>query len=349
MKTFASDNYSGVHPQILQALVDANHEHAVAYGDDPLTAKTIRQFKDLLGESVEVYFTFIGTAANTLGLKALTNQYNAIICTDTAHIHVDECGAPERFLGCKLITIHSDDGKLCPTDLTQFESLFGFEHHVQPAVVSITQPTELGTLYSAEEIKTLADYAHARNMYLHVDGARIANAAATLHQSVKSFTFDCGVDVLSFGGTKNGMMYGEAIVFANNKLSSNFKYIRKQGMQLASKMRFIAAQFSAYLSNDLYLQMAGHANAMCQLLVESLRTIPDIHITQKVEGNAIFAIVPPEIIAPLQQQYPFYEWNTERHEVRWMCSWDTSEEDIKAFVSALNFCLNRQSVSSNSC
>jgi len=335
MKGFASDNYSGVHPQILKALSDVNVDHAIAYGGDVYTEKTVQQFKQLLGDSVEVYFTFIGTAANVLGLKALTQPHHAVICTETAHIHVDECGAPERFTGCKLLTVPTKDGKLRIEDIEKFQSLVDFEHHAQPKVISISQTSELGTLYTPDEIKALADYAHSNNMYLHMDGARIANAAAALNMPIKNFTFDCGVDVLSFGGTKNGMMYGEAIVFTDDSLCENFKYIRKQGMQLASKMRYISAQFSAYLSDDLYLKTARHANAMGQLLVEKLNDIPEIEITQKSAANAVFAKLPKAIIKPLQDAYFFYEWNEENCEVRWMCSWDTTETEIENFVSLI--------------
>jgi threonine aldolase len=335
MKGFASDNYSGVHPQILKALAEVNINHAIAYGGDVYTEKAVQQFKQLLGESVEVYFTFIGTAANVLGLKALTQPYHAVICAETAHIHVDECGAPERFTGCKLLTVPTRDGKLRVEDIEKFQSFVDFEHHAQPKVISISQTTELGTLYTTNEIRVLADYAHSRNMYLQMDGARIANAAAALNMPIKEFTFDCGVDVLSFGGTKNGMMYGEAIVFADASLSENFKYIRKQGMQLASKMRYISAQFSAYLTNDLYLKTAHHANAMAQLLVEKLNTIPEIEITQKATANAVFAKLPKAIIKPLQNEYFFYEWNEQNHEVRFMCSWDTTETEIENFVSLI--------------
>ena len=335
MKGFASDNYSGVHPQILKALSNVNADHAVAYGGDVYTEKAVQQFKQLLGESVEVYFTFIGTAANVLGLKALTQPHHAIICTETAHINVDECGAPERFTGCKLLTVPTIDGKLRVADIEKFQSSVGNEHHVQPKVISISQTTELGTLYTPEEIKALADYAHANNMYLQMDGARIANAAAALNMPIKKFTFDCGVDVLSFGGTKNGMMYGEAVIFANASLCEDFKYIRKQGMQLASKMRYISAQFSAYLSDDLYLKTAHHANAMAQLLVKKLNDIPEVKITQKATANGVFAKLPKEIIKPLQDEYFFYEWDEQNHEVRWMCSWDTTETEIENFVSLI--------------
>ena len=335
MKGFASDNYSGIHPQILKALEEINVEHAAAYGGDAYTEQAVQQFKQLLGDSVEVFFTFNGTAANVLGLKALTQPHHAVICAETAHINVDECGAPERFTGCKLLTVPTLDGKLRAEDIDQFQSLVDFEHHVQPKVISISQTSELGTLYTPDEIRALADYAHSHNMYLQMDGARIANAAAALGMPIKDFTFDCGVDVLSFGGTKNGMMYGEAVVFADVSLCDNFKYIRKQGMQLASKMRYISAQFSAYLTDDLYLKTARHANAMGQLLVHKLSDIPQIRITQKSAANAVFAILPEAIIKPLQDEYFFYEWNEQTHEVRWMCSWDTTETEIEHFVSLI--------------
>jgi threonine aldolase len=319
----------------MNALAEGNVDHAIAYGGDIYTEKTIQQFKQLLGNSVEVYFTFIGTAANVLGLRALTQSHHAVICTETAHIHVDECGAPERFTGCKLLTVPTQDGKLRVENIEKFQSLVDFEHHVQPKVISISQTTELGTLYTPDETRVLANYAHSNNMFLQMAGARIANAAAALNMPIKNFTFDCGVDVLSFGGTKNGMMYGEAIVFANASLCENFKYIRKQGMQLASKMRYISAQFSAYLADDLYLKTARHANAMAQLLVEKLNDIPEVKITQKSTANAVFAKLPKAIIKPLQEEYFFYEWDEQNHEVRWMCSWDTTETEIENFVSLI--------------
>lgn len=333
---FASDNNSGVHPAIFQALADANNGHTIAYGDDPYTQKAIQLFRDEFGPHVDVFFVFIGSAANVLGMKAATQPYHSIICAETAHINVDECGAPERFTGCKVLYCPTPDGKLTVDMVQKHIHGIGFEHHSQPRVISITQPTELGTLYTPDEIRVLADYAHAHGMYLHMDGARIANAAVALNTNFRAFTTDVGVDILSFGGTKNGMMYGEAIVFFTPELKEGFKYTRKQGLQLASKMRYISAQFIAYLSNNQWRETALHANRMAKMLEAELIKIPQIAITQKVEVNGIFAIVPPHIIPKLQEEYFFYMWDEHRSEVRWMTSWDTTEDDIVGFVKLLN-------------
>jgi threonine aldolase len=332
---FASDNNAGVHPEILKSLQEVNSGHTIAYGDDQYTRKAIDLVKNSLGGNAEVFFVFIGTAANVLGLKAMTNSHHSIICPESAHINVDECGAPEKFTGCKLLPVETKDGKLSIENIQKHMHGFGFEHHAQPKVISITQSTELGTIYSIDEIKTLAAYAHKHNMFLHMDGARISNAAVSLNASFYEFTADAGVDVLSFGGTKNGMMYGEAIVFFNKELAENFKYIRKQGMQLASKMRYIAAQFNTFLSNDLWKKNAAHANKMARLLYSEVKDIPGIEITQKVESNGVFAIIPSEIIPILQKEYFFYIWDENKSEVRWMTSFDTSENDILQFSSRL--------------
>ena len=332
---FASDNNSGVHPTILNALAQVNNQHALAYGDDAVTQMAEDVFKSFFGADIEVFFVFIGSAANVLGLKAITNSYNAIICADTAHINVDECGAPERFTGAKLLTVSTPNGKLTVDLVKKHAHGFGVQHHSQPKVISISQPTELGTLYSIDEVKALADFAHQNGMLLHMDGARIANAAVALNQPFKAFTKDAGVDVLSFGGTKNGMMYGEAIVFFNKELATDFMYTRKQGLQLASKMRYISAQFIAYLSNNLWAQTAGHANRMAKLLAQKVADIPGITITQSVDVNGVFAIMPAELIPALQKEYFFYEWDESRSEVRWMASWDTTEDDIEQFAATL--------------
>jgi len=332
---FASDNNSGVHPDILKAMAEVNDGHVVAYGDDAYTAKATEKIKNIFGVQAEVYFVFIGTAANVLGLKAATESWNAIICAETAHINVDECGAPERYTGAKLLTVETTDGKLTVEAIQKHMHGFGDEHHAQPNVISITQTTELGTLYTKEEIKVICDFAHEHNMYVHLDGARISNAAAALNMNFNEFTTDVGVDIVSFGGTKNGIMYGEAIVFINPEIAKNFKFIRKQGMQLASKMRYIAAQFDAILSNDLWKKNAAHSNRMAKILAEEVAKIPQIQITQKVQGNGVFAIIPRNIIEPLQAEYFFYEWDESCDEVRWMTSWDTTEEDIQNFVAKI--------------
>jgi len=333
---FASDNNSGVHPEIIKAIMAANEGHTIAYGDDPYSDKAKKKLYEHFGNEIDIYFVFIGTAANVLGLNAATHSWSAVICAETAHINVDECGAPEKFNGFKLLSVETPDGKLTVDLIQKHMHGFGFEHHSQPKVISITQATELGTVYTKDEVKTLADYAHQNNMYLHMDGARIANAAVSLNLPFKEFTKVAGVDILSFGGTKNGMMYGEAIVFFNKKLGEDFKYIRKQGMQLASKMRFISAQFERYLSDNLWYENAKHSNEMAQLLAEKLKDVSQIQITQKVEANGVFAIVPSrEIIEELMNEYFFYDWDESSNEVRWMCSFDTQEEDINNFVELI--------------
>jgi threonine aldolase len=332
---FASDNNAGVHPLILEAMKSVNEGHVIAYGDDPYTEKARNQLKEIFGADSEVFFVFIGTAANVLGLSTLTQSYQAVICPDTAHIHVDECGAPEKFTGCKLLTCTTPDGKLRVNDIAAHMHGIGFEHHVQPRVVSITQASELGTLYKLDEIREIADYAHENGMLLHMDGARICNAAVALNCGFYEMTGGAGVDVLSFGGTKNGMMYGEAIIFFNPALCEDFKYRRKQGMQLASKMRYIAAQFSAFLEDDLWKKNAAHANRMASKLYAAVRDIPGVEVSRKVESNAVFARIPSHIIPVLQEEFFFYVWDEDISEVRWMCSFDTEEADIESFASLL--------------
>ncbi|HET7112083.1 MAG TPA: low specificity L-threonine aldolase [Pyrinomonadaceae bacterium] len=333
-RSFASDNNAGVHPEIVDAIRAVNEGHVIAYGDDDVTASAVRLFKKHFGKDVEVYFVFGGTGANTLGLKAITKPYQAVVCAETAHINVDECGAPEKFTGCKLIPLHTPDGKLRVEQLEPLVHVFGNEHHVQPRVVSVSQATEMGTVYTQQELKAIGKFAHANNMLLHVDGARLANAAVSLDASLKSITADAGVDVLSFGGTKNGMIYGEAVVFFDPKLAHDFKYIRKQGMHLPSKMRFISAQFERLLSGDLWRRSASHANRMARLLANELERVPGdkIKLTQKVEANGVFAVVPKEFVPLLQKKYFFYVWNEAISEVRLMASFDTTEDDIHEFV-----------------
>jgi len=331
-RSFASDNNAGVHPEIIEAIANANQGHVIAYGDDQYTARATRQFQRLLGRDVAVYFVFGGTGANVLGLQAVTKSYHAVICAETAHINVDECGAPEKFTGCKLLSVSTPDGKLRVDDVKHFLHGVGFEHHVQPRVISVSQATEMGTVYTQNELKMLASFAHKNNMLLHVDGARIANAAVSLGVGPKAITADVGVDVLSFGGAKNGMMYGEAVVFFNKQLASDFKYIRKQGMHLPSKMRYISAQFEALLSGDLWRRSAAHANRMAQLLASELEKVPKIQLTQPVQANGVFATVPPQYVPLLQKKYFFYVWNEEISEIRLMTSFDTTEDDIREFV-----------------
>jgi len=332
---FASDNNAGVHPDILKAIGSVNSGHVIGYGDDVYTDRAISTIKGIFGEGVDVYFVFIGTAANVLGLTAVTRSYNSVICAECSHIHQDECGAPENYCGCKLLSVPTPDGKLTLEGINYHMHGFGFEHHSQPKVVSITQATEMGTVYTAEEISEIADLTHKHQMLLHMDGARIANAAVTLGLGFREMTADAGVDVLSFGGTKNGMMYGEAVIIFDQTLSEDFKYIRKQGMQLASKMRFIAAQFEAYLTNDLWKKNAEHANKMARILADEVAKFPEITVTQKVQANGVFATIPKEVIPILQKEFFFYVWDETTSEVRWMTSFDTAEVDIKGFVDVL--------------
>ena len=340
MRGFASDNNAGVHPAILQAMASVNEGHVIAYGDDPQTIKTIRRMKEIFGAESEIFFVFIGTAANVRGLSSSTQSHHAVICPETAHIHVDECGAPEKFTGCKLLTVSTPDGKMTVDMVKKHMHGIGFEHHVQPRVLSITQATELGTIYSLEEIREITTYAHDHHMIVHMDGARISNAAVALDTGFYEMTGGAGVDVLSFGGTKNGMMYGEAVVFFDPDLAHHFKYRRKQGMQLASKMRYISAQFDAYLADDLWKRNALHANRMARKLYDAVRHTPGLKVTQKVESNAVFATIPAKIIPRLQEDYFFYVWDEDRSEVRWMCSFDTTEEDIEGFVSLIRSLLS---------
>ncbi len=332
-RSFASDNNAGVHAEIIEAISRANAGHVVAYGDDPYTVRAVKAFEKHLGRNIAVYFVFGGTGANVLGLQAVTNSYQAVVCATTAHINVDECGAPEKFSGCKLISVDTPDGKITTDHVRPFLHAVGVEHHVQPRVISVSQATEMGTVYSVRELKTLSSFAHKNNLLLHMDGARIANAAVGLNASLKEITADAGVDVLSFGGAKNGMMYGEAIVFFDKSLAEDFKFIRKQGMHLPSKMRFIAAQFEALLSGDLWRRSAAHSNRMAQLLANELKSIPQIRITQPVQSNGVFAVIPAKYIPALQKKYFFYVWNEEISEVRLMTSFDTTEDDIRQFVA----------------
>jgi threonine aldolase len=332
-RSFASDNNAGIHPQVIDAIRAANDGHVIAYGDDHITARAVKLFQKHFGRDVAVYFVFGGTGANVLGLKAITKSHQAIVCAETAHVNVDECGAPEKFTGCKLLSLSTPDGKLRLDQLKPLLHVFGNEHHVQPGVISVSQATEMGTVYTKKELTTLASFAHDNGMLFHVDGARISNAAVSLNASLKEITADVGVDVLSFGGTKNGMMYGEAVIFFDQKLATDFKYIRKQGMHLPSKMRYVSAQFEALLSGDLWQRSAAHSNRMARMLGSELAKVPQIKITQPVEANGVFAIVPSKYIPQLQKKYFFYVWNEEISEVRLMTSFDTTEDDIQDFVA----------------
>lgn len=334
-RSFASDNNAGIHAEVIEAIAAANDGHVIAYGDDPFTARAVKLFQKHFGRDTAVYFVYGGTGANVLGLKAITKPHEAIICAETAHVNVDECGAPENFTGCKLLTVSTPDGKLRVEQIKPMLHGVGVEHHVQPRVISVSQATEMGTVYTKKELKTLADFAHDHNLLLHVDGARLANAAVSLKASLKEITAEAGVDVLSFGGTKNGMMYGEAVIFFNKNFGGDFKYIRKQGMHLPSKMRYISAQFEALLSDDLWRRSAAHSNRMAQLLGSELAKIQQVQLTQPVEANGVFAVIPRKYVPQLQKKYFFYVWNEEISEVRLMASFDTTENDVRDFVAFL--------------
>lgn len=336
---FGSDNHSGISPEIMKAIADANVEHALAYGDDEYCAHAVEMFKQVFGQQASVYFVFNGTGANVLCIDAMCRSHHAVVCSDTAHIHVDECGAPQRIVGCKLLTVPTPDGKLTPELVRTQLHGFGFEHHSQPRAISIAQSTELGTLYTLDEIRALAELAHDYNMYLHMDGARLANAAVALGCSFREMTTDCGVDCLSFGGTKNGLLMGESAVILNPVLDQELKYRRKQMGQLCSKMRFMAAQFEAYLSEKegepLWLRNAEHSNRMAKLLFEEVSKVDCVKVMYPVQVNSVFVQLPREIWTALQNDYFFYDWDIDANVVRWMCSFDTTEEDIHNFVAAL--------------
>jgi threonine aldolase len=361
---FGSDNHSGISPEILKAIAAANTDHALAYGDDEWCARTEALFREHFGPQAKVYFVFNGTGANVLCIDAMCRSHEAVVCAETAHINVDECGAPQRVVGCRLLTVDTPDGKLTPELVKTRLHGFGFEHHSQPRAISITQSTELGTLYTLDEIRALADLAHSYHMYLHMDGARLANAAVALGCTFKEMTTDLGVDCLSFGGTKNGMLMGESCVLLNPALDVDMKYRRKQMTQLCSKMRFIAAQFEAYLggvqssaeeckTNENYVPLwkrnAMHSNAMAQMLQKELQELMSLHslalhctpqhssikIMYPVQVNSVFVQLPADIWHALQKEYFFYDWDEAQNVVRWMCSFDTTEEDIHAFVAAL--------------
>lgn len=335
VKGFASDNWSGVHPEVLDRIAAANTGHAPAYGADRVTERAVALFREHFGPAVEVFFTFNGTGANVTGLQVLLKPYEHVICAESAHVNTDECGAPERFLGSKLVDVPTADGKLTPELVESVARGWGDPHHVQPRVVSITQSTELGTRYSLDEVVALAELAHAHDMFLHMDGARLANAAVGLGVGLAATSGDAGVDVLSFGGTKNGLLGAEAVVVFRPELAAALPFVRKQAMQLASKMRFTAAQFEALLSGDLWRRNASRANAMARRLEEAVRGVPGVAVTRPVEANAVFAVLDRRAIEQLQAQYSFYVWDDRTGEVRWMTSFDTTEEDVDGFAAAI--------------
>lgn len=333
--SFGSDNHSGVHPEIMKAIIDANQGYEPAYGDDIYTKKATEEIASLFGNNCEVYLVVNGTGANCTSISHMTGRFNSVICSDHAHIFVDECNAPEILSSCRLTTLPSRKGKISAEQINPVLQSLGNQHNPQPCLVSISQPTEFGTLYTCSEIREIAETIHSAGGFLHIDGARIANAAAAMGLSVKEITRDCGADILSFGGTKNGMMLGEAVIVFNDRIMNNdtFKYIRKQSAQLVSKMRYIGTQFSAYLKDSLFMKNAEHANAMARYMEKKLSEIDFIKIEEPVETNAVFAVMPRKISDILLKKHYFYIWDEERDLVRWMCSFSTRKEDIDDFVN----------------
>jgi threonine aldolase len=332
---FASDNAAGIHPIVLDEIAAANTGHAFGYGHDAWTRQVEERFREHFGQVARPYLVWGGTAANVLSLRASCRPWEAAICASSAHMNLDEAGAPEAIARVKLLLGETVHGKLSPELVARMIERLGDEHAVQPRVVSISQSTELGTVYSAQEIRTLAELAHSRGLFLHVDGARLSNAAAALGMSLRALTTDAGVDVLSFGGTKNGLLGAEAVVLLSEELGDGFVYLRKQTLHLASKMRFLAAQFEALLRDDLWLELARHANTMAARLADAIGSLPGVALTHPVESNAVFAKLPRETIAPLLEQFQFYIWDERNDEVRWMCSWDTSEDDVVALAQTV--------------
>jgi len=344
MKSFASDNNSGIHPRIMQAIVDANQEHAVGYGDDEWTRKADAAFRNLFGEDVQPYYVFNGTGSNSVALQSLTRSFQSIICADTAHIYTDECGASAKATGAVLTPIETPDGKLTPELIARGFEGIGVQHHSQPRVVSIAQSTEMGTVYTVEELKTLCDFAHAHNLYVHMDGSRLANACAHLGAGLRELSRDCGVDILSLGGTKNGMMMGEAVIAFRPEWNESLMYLRKQSAQLYSKMRYLSAQYIAYFQDGLWLQNATHANAMAEYLAAQIRDLPGVRFTQKVEVNSLYLILPQEVIKKMLEHYFFYMWDENTNEIRLVCSWDTTQSEVDAFAGRLKSILMQSSI-----
>ncbi len=332
---FASDNYAAIHPQVLAAIGAANDGHQVAYGDDDVTAALADAMRDVFGPRTEVYPVFNGTGANVVALQAMTQRWEAVVCASSAHVNVDEGGAPEHAGGLKLWTIPTSDGKLTPELIDQQAWGFGDVHRAQPAVVTVTQSTELGTVYTVDELARVVEHAHGLGLSVHVDGSRISNAAAALGVPLRAVTTDVGVDVLSFGGTKNGAMLGEAVVVLNPEAAPGVAFLRKTSMQLASKARFISAQLLALLRDDLWLRNASHANAMAADLAVRVSGLPGLTVTRTPQANAVFAILPPDVTARLQDRFRFYTWDNATGEVRWMCSWDTTADDVERFATAV--------------
>lgn len=336
MINFASDNYAPTHPQVMQWLNRANNGPAQAYGNDTFTTQAQNEFKKQFGDACDAFFVWNGTSANVLSLGSRLKSFQSVLCSDVAHITMDECGAPERHLGSKLALIPNHHGKIMPGQLEHYFHRLGDVHSVQPKILSLTQATEYGTIYQLDELKALVDLAHSYKMLIHLDGARLANAAVTLKCSFKAMTTDLKIDLVSFGGTKNGLMGAEAVVFPQGEANQEFAYIRKQGLHLASKMRYLSAQFLAYFENDLWKTNASHANSMAQLLGKQLSEMGgEISVTQPVQANGVFVSMPKSKITELQKKFSFYTWNEQKNEVRLMCSFNTTAEEVNSFVNEL--------------
>lgn len=335
MRSFASDNNSGVHPLVMDAIFQANQDHALGYGDDQWTREAVAKIKEVFAPDCEPLFVFNGTGSNVVALQLLTRPHHSIFCAETAHIYVDECGSPVKNTGCQIRPIATPDGKLTPELILPYLHGFGDQHHSQPGVIYLSQCTELGTVYTVDELKALTKLAHEHGMRVHMDGARIANACAVLGLSLKELTVDCGIDVLSFGGTKNGLMIGECVVVFNSLFEGEASFIRKQTAQLSSKMRYLSCQFTAYLTDNLWLKNAMHANTMAARLYETLVAFPEVRFMQKVESNQLFLTMPRQLIDKMLESYFFYFWDEENDEIRLVTSFDTTEEDIEAFLKKL--------------
>ena len=335
LRSFASDNNSSVDPDILKGLEIINKNHAIGYGDDPYTEEAIKVIKEIFSADVQPFFLLTGTGTNVLALAQLLKPYEAVICAETAHINVDETGAPEHFCGCKLITVKTTDGKLNPDLIKPYLHLIGDRHHSQPKVVSISNATEVGTVYNTKELKALSEFCHENGLFLYCDGARLANAAVYLGVSLKEITVDSSVDVFSLGGAKNGLLLGEVLIFSNKKLTSNFEFLQKNGLQLPSKMRYISSQFLIYLKEQIYKRNADHSNRMAKLLSDKIKEIKSIEIVYPVQANSVFVKLEKKHISRLLEKHFFYIWDEQQDIVRWMTSFDTTKEDIDNFVESI--------------
>lgn len=334
MKGFGSDNHAGIHPDILKKIIDSNINHEPSYGTDQYSDLAIKEFRKNFGQNCDVHFVYNGTAANVLCLRAALKDYESFLCADVSHLNIDECGAPEFFSG-KLIPVPSKDGKIIFSELERFLIRKGDQHYSQPRLISLTQPTELGTCYTLQEIQAIMTFAKKHNMYVHIDGARLTNAVQFLQTTYQAMTTDLSVDLVSFGGTKNGLAFGEAVLILNKDLQKDFKYIRKQSAQLPSKTRFIASQFTGYFENNLCFDIATHVLKMAQLLREELERFPEFEITAPTQSNAVFVKIPKHLISELRKHYFFYVWDEKTFECRLMISWDTTPEDIQGFIQLI--------------